>query len=130
MATVITELSTESAEQEQTKTYNVTATDVSAGADLLTAIEDYRYGIKSITITGDFGAGEWFKILDGSNILIGPVPMGENVPWSHKFDDIVYGNQDNALILQTSDAIVMHMIIRVAVSLPYPSSSPSASPSA
>jgi hypothetical protein len=130
MATVITELGTVSGKRENILVYNITVTDASEGIDILAADPEYRYGIRSIDMCGQFAGTEWFKIFNGEDILIGPRILATGIPWVRRFDDLIYCNKGNALRLQTKSAVNLNLIIEVVSGEPYPSSSPSASPSA
>ena len=129
MATVITELDTVAGKQEDDVLLNISATDVSIATDIKAATVDYLYGVKSIIITGAFAGTEWFKILDGEDVLIGPVEPVTGIPWSKVFRKPIYCTRGNALKIQTQSALNLHCLLEVVVGIPVPSPSISASPS-
>lgn len=131
MATVITILGTVPNESEYREIYNITITDASTAIELLSANSDRRYGIKSIDVCGQFAGTEWFKVLDGDNILIGPRILNSGIPWPLRFEETVYGTRGNALKFQTKSAFNVSLVMEVLIGVPHPSSSisPSASPS-
>jgi len=130
MATAITELNKVPNEKERCETYNISITDASTAIDLLSADPDYRYGIKSIDICGNFAGTEWFKFFDGESILIGPRILNSSVPWSKIFEEPIYCTAGNALKFQTESALNLNLVIDVLIGFPNPSSSMSASVSA
>ena len=130
MATIITELNTVPNESEHREIYNISITDASTAVDLLSAISNSRYGIKSIDVCGQFAGTEWFKIFDGEDILIGPRILNSGIPWSHKFEETVYGTLGNALKFQTESAFNLSLVMEVVIGVPNPSASISPSASA
>ena len=129
MATVITELDTIGGKKEDDWLLNVTVTHASTAVDIRAAAADYQHGIKKITVTGVLAGTEWFKILNGSDILIGPVILATGVPWKCKFKDTIYCTRGNALKLITKSDFPLHCLIEGDTGEPVSSPSPSASPS-
>lgn len=129
MATTITELSTARGELESDWVINVSITDASTAETIRDAEADLRHGIKKIIVTGISAGTQWFKILDGENVLIGPVVLATGVPWPLVFENPIYGTLNTALKLQTQSAFKIHCIIK-GLSDDMPISSPSASVSA
>lgn len=125
----VTELSTARGELENDWVINVSITDASTAVVLRAAEADKRHGIRKIIITGLTSGTQWVKVLDDSNILLGPVVIASGVPWPFDFEDPIYGTLNTALKIQTQSAFKIHCIIK-GVSDDMPISSPSPSPSA
>lgn len=127
MATTITELNTDSGKQEERWVLNITSNDASGGINIRDAVTDYRHGIKNISLIA--GGNQWIKLLDGENVILGPIVLASGIPWSYNFQSSIYCTRGNALILKTQSAFGIFCVIEGNTGIPVPSSSVSASPS-
>ena len=125
----VTVMSIVKGELENDWVINVSTADASESETIRDAEVDLRHGIRKITVTGVSVGTQWFKILDGEDVLVGPVILATGVPWHFDFGDPIYGTLNTALKLQTQSAFKIHCIIK-GVSDDMPISSPSPSPSA
>jgi len=123
----MTELNLTPGRRETDWIINVASSDASGGIDLKSAIPDYRYGIKTLDITPNEG-NKWFKIMDGENVLVGPVGMPQNVTYHLDLKSPVYGTAGNALILKTESAYWIHLIVQGTTGPPIPSKPTNPSP--
>lgn len=126
----VTELNLTPGRQEFDWKVNVTESAASGGIDLRPAAPETRYGFKAITVTPNM-ANKWFQIMDGENLLIGPVGMPQNVTYKLSLESPIYGTIGNALVLQTEEDFWIHLVIEGVTCPPQPSvsASPSSSPS-
>ena len=98
---------------------------------IIYAEEDYRrQGIESIIVTAD-ADDEWFQILNGSTVMIGPCTLAKGVPWSYRFGRTIRGTVSNPLRLQTETDFDINCIIEGVTDIyPEPASNPNPADSA
>ena len=89
---------------------NIVDTDANSGVSIVPAVEEYTHIIKSIIINTNIPA-KWIKILDGENVLIGPVCLAKNVPFELVFESPIYCTAGNAIVLQTEATSEINLII-------------------
>lgn len=125
----ITELDTVSGAHQDDWVLNVSVDNASGGVDIKTGVTDYRHGISSIVITAN--NDEEVEILNGEDILIGPLNLEKGFPWPKTFNSEIYCDRGNALKIKTESDFKVHLLIEGCTGKPVSSlsASPSASPS-
>jgi len=108
--TTITNLPLSPSVQESLWILNVTETNAVTGVAVVPAVEEYTHIIKSIMINSS-GANKWIEILDGENVVIGPLSLNKNAPLEIVFETSIYCSQGNALLLKTEAEFDVHLII-------------------
>lgn len=88
---------------------NITSDDASTAVVIRSAEPGKKHWIESLYVTSY--EKEWFQILDGDDILIGPVTTSEGVPWRHTFRRDIHGSENSSLKLQTQSDSIIHLIV-------------------
>jgi len=101
---------------------NIVDDNATDGVGIVPAIEHYTHSVKSIIITTSV-PDKWIKILDGDNILIGPVSLSKYVPLEIVFAEPVLCTVGNPIVLQTEAESDVHIIL-TGRTLPPPLESP------
>lgn len=125
MATVITELNITHGGKEGPWVINVTASNASTAQAIRDAVAGNRYGIEDISITALSNNTEWIEILDGEDVMIGPLVLANGVPWTHRFERPLFSTAGNALNLQAQSAFGIHLMVEGTTgTAPNPASNP------
>jgi len=113
MASTVTELSTGvnlNAERPEWA-LNVVSDDASGAIVIKAAEADKRHCISKLIVTYKSGGTNWFKVLDGTAELIGPLTVADGVPWWYGFIRPVYGSVNTNLRIKTKAAGDIHVLI-------------------
>lgn len=112
MATTVTELvlAVNTNVERPNWALNVTSDDVSS-AEVIKAGATKRHCIEKIAVTYKSGGTNWFKILDGTSELIGPVVVADGVPWVYMFHRSIFGTVGTNLRIKTQAAGDIHVLI-------------------
>ena len=108
---------------------NETTTDASGGVVLKAGNPVNGIWLEFIKITAVSG-GQWIKIYDGTDVIIGPLILADGVSWDKKFIRPIGCDKGNNLAVKTESAFGVNVIVEGFISEPVPSSSVSASISA
>lgn len=116
----ITELNINPSQRESDWILNVSESDASTGIVLRQALPDYRYGIKSVTIS-TVEDEKWILLLDGDTPIIGPLRLGKYIPITLTFESPIYCTIGNSLVLQTEQEFDVYLLIKGTTGPPIPS---------
>ena len=112
MATVITELQSKQALSANVPArwmLNISSDDLSAGVVVRAGEPGKKHWIDHITVT--HRKKEWFKVLSGSDVLIGPIETQEGAPWSYHCTIPVACTAGDDLKVQTKSGSTIHILL-------------------
>jgi len=90
---------------------NIDSDDVSGAANIRAAEAGKRHFIESVCVTLLSGGTNWFKILDGTTEIIGPITTANGVPWVYHYRRPIYGTANTNLRIKTQSTCVIHALI-------------------
>lgn len=90
---------------------NLDSDDVSSAANIRAAETEKRHFVESISVTLLSGGTNWFKVLDGSTEIIGPITTANGVPWTYSFRRPIGGTANTNLRIKTQNACEIHVLI-------------------
>jgi hypothetical protein len=88
---------------------NVTSDDLTTAAIIKTAEPGKKHWIERLIVT--MADKKAFSILDGDDVLIGPVGGIEGIPWPYDFHRSIHGSENTNLKMQTSELTGIHALI-------------------
>lgn len=90
---------------------NVVSDNASTARIIKEAEPAKKHWIKKISVVCLSAGTEWFKILDGTNEIVGPITIASGVPWTYEFVKEVHGTENAALKIKTKTDVPISAII-------------------
>ena len=90
---------------------NAVSSDASAGEILKVGVEGKCHFIEKLIVTFKSGGTNWWKLLDGTKELVGPVTMADGGVWSCSFLRPIQGSINTNLKIKTKAAGDIHVQI-------------------
>lgn len=82
---------------------NATSGDASGGETIKAAVAK-RHAVDKITVVYKSAGTNWFKLLDGTNELVGPLTFADGVPYTFTFQRSIFGTASTNLKIKTQAA--------------------------
>ena len=90
---------------------NAVSSDASAGEILKAPVTDKHHFIEKISVTFKSGGTNWWKLLDGTTEIVGPVTMIDGGTWLYNFVHPIQIQASSNLKIKTKAAGDIHVQI-------------------